>query len=66
MASDELDDLIERWGEDNVAAAFWLQQHIKEEGLEGIGFMKAARSHLEETGESTTKQNIESALDSRY
>lgn len=66
MADDELQALVDEWGEDDVQAAFWLQQHIKEQGIDGIGYMALARSRLESTGEFTVKQTIEGVLDERY
>jgi hypothetical protein len=64
--SSEYDALVDEWGEATVAAAFVLQRHIKEHGLDGINYMKKAREHAETTGESTTKESIESALNQRY
>lgn len=66
MADDELQALVDEWGEDDVQAAFWLQQHIKDNGLDGIEYMAKARGRLESTGEFTVKQIIEGQLDERY
>lgn len=66
MADDATDALVDEWGIDNVRAAFWLQSHIKRNGLDGIGYMAEARSHLESTKHITTKSKIRGALKSSY
>jgi hypothetical protein len=49
MADNEMNALVDECGESNVQAAFWLQEHIKEQGLDGIGFMEAAWNQLRST-----------------
>ncbi len=66
MPDDDLQPLIDEWGEGNVQAAFWLQRHIKETGLDGIGYMDAARNHLHSTGEFTVRQKLNSQMDDNY
>ncbi len=66
MADDEMTALVDEWGESNVQAAFWLQQEIKDRGLEGIGYMEAARNHLHSTGEFTVKKKMESQMNNDY
>ena len=66
MAEDDIQALIDEWGEGNVQAAFWLQEHIKETGLDGIGFMMAARNRLRAHGEDTAEQTIEGEMEKRY
>lgn len=57
--ADDIDALIDEYGEDTVRKAFWLQQKIYEEGLRGIDFTGAAEEAMEETAETTVKENIE-------
>jgi hypothetical protein len=66
MADDNVERLVDEWGESNVEAAFWLSRHIKETGLDGIGYMEAARNHLRSTGEFTVKQKMKSQMDNEY
>ena len=37
-----IEELIDRHGEETVQKAFWLQEHIKEEGIEAANFSEAA------------------------
>lgn len=62
----DIDTLVDKWGEGNVQAAFWLSKHIKTQGLDGIGFMKKAEGRLQSTAEFTTKQKVEQAMDEKY
>jgi len=64
--SDDIQPLVDEYGEGNVQAAFWLQQHIKNTGLDGIGYMEAARNHLRSTGEFTTRQILNSQMKNSY
>lgn len=66
MADDNVEALVEEWGEDNVQAAFWLSQHIKEQGLDGIGYMKAAENHLHSTGDFTVQRKLETKMNGDY
>ena len=43
---DSFEDLIDRYGEDNVRKARWLQEKIREEGVEGIHFMEYAENQV--------------------
>jgi hypothetical protein len=61
-----IDTLVEQWGEDDVYKAFWLQEHIKEQGIDGIGYMAAARAYLEKNGNDTTRREMKSQMDERY
>jgi len=40
MADDEMNVLVNECGESIVQAAFWLQEHIKEQGLDGIEYIE--------------------------
>lgn len=66
MGDDDLDALVDRWGEGNVAAAFWLQEHIKDQGLDGIEYMEAGRNYLRSDGDFTVTAKMRSALDNKY
>lgn len=66
MSDEEIDALVDEWGESTVEAAFWLSDHIKEEGLDGIGYMERGRNKLRSTGRFTTKQKMESQMDEKY
>jgi len=58
MAGD-IDSLIDQHGEDTVRKAFWLQQHIFEQGLEGVHFSKAAEEDMQRVGPMLVKKAIE-------
>lgn len=64
--SDNIDALVDEWGEGNVQAAFWLSQHIKETGLDGIGYMERARNHLRSTKELTAEKKMKATMKSEY
>ena len=73
MASDEIDSLVEKWGEDNVRKAFWLQNHIKNHGIKGIHFMHpgpeggdSAESHMRQVGPMMAKRIIEGEMKDTY
>ena len=55
-----IDELIERHGEGTVKKAFWLQEHIYEEGIEGANFSEAAIRKMKIIKYKTVKQAIES------
>jgi hypothetical protein len=57
MAS--IDDLIEEHGEETVRKAFWLQEHIYEEGLAGVRFSDVAEEHMRQSGPRSVKRKIE-------
>lgn len=64
--ADDLDTLVDEWGEENVQQAIHLSRYIKRHGLDGIGYMEGARNHLRSTGEFTVKQKMESQMDNEY
>ena len=72
MASDEIDQLVDEWGEDTVRKAFWLQTKIKHEGLDGIHFMHdegdgtSAESRMKKVGPGLAKMTIEAQMDENY
>lgn len=66
MSNDEIQALIDTFGEGNVTAAFWLQQHIKKHGLDGIGYMKYARGNANSQKYTTTKSSIEGKMEQQY
>lgn len=73
MASDEIEALFEEWGEENVRKAFWLQNHIKRNGVKGIHFMHpgdddsdSAETLMREAGPSMAKTYIEAELEDVY
>lgn len=57
--SNGVDRLVSAHGEETVRKAFWLQQHIYEEGLDGIHFSDAAEADMEEMGPMLIKAAIE-------
>jgi len=59
MADGDIDSLIDQHGEDTVRKAFWLQQHIFEQGLAGVHFSKAAEKEMEQLGPLLIKKAIE-------
>lgn len=56
--SDDIDQLVEQYGEETVRKAFWLQQHIYEEGIKGIGFTGKAEQGMEKIGPFLLKDAI--------
>lgn len=61
-----IDDLVNKYGEDNVTKAFWLQEEIKEEGLDGIHFMREAEAEVAPIASMITYQAIRSELSKRF
>lgn len=55
-------DLINYVDEAVLEKAFWLQQHIKENGIDAIRFMKAAEEHAEQTADDTVADFIQARL----
>lgn len=72
MASDEIESLENKWGEETLQKAFWLQAHIKQEGLDGINFLHdegtgpSAEGKMKQVKYGTVKSTIEGAMDSSY
>lgn len=64
MAS--IEDLNEKYGSDNVTKAFWLQEQIKEEGIDGIHFMEKAEANVSSYADIITYQAIRSELNKRF
>lgn len=58
MAS--IEELIEKHGEETVRKAFWLQEKIYEEGIEGVHFSEKAESEMQRIGPAIVKRKIES------
>jgi hypothetical protein len=61
-----IDDLIDEHGEENVRKAFWLQEHIKKEGIDGIHFMQKAEAEVMPYAHLLTYQAIRSELSKRF
>jgi hypothetical protein len=55
---DDIDALVDEYGEGTVRKAFWLQQQIYEEGLRGIDFTGAAEDEMREIGPMLIKKAI--------
>lgn len=55
-------DLTTVFDEEIVQKAFWLQQHIKEEGLDAVRFMKRAEEKVEDDGADTVADAITAEL----
>lgn len=66
MGDGEIDALVEQWGEEDVRKAFWLQGHIKRNGLDGIQFSAQARTKIKREGPMRAKQIIESEMEDSY
>lgn len=66
MAEDDLDELISRFGEDNVQKAFWLQDEIRKDGLDGIHFMQHAESKVSEVAPLIVYQSVRSEMSKRF
>lgn len=47
---------------ETLALAFWLQEKIYEEGIEGVHFMRAARLWAEKHADETVAANINKEL----
>lgn len=59
MADDDLESLYNKHGEGTVKKAFWLQDTIFEEGLDGVGFMEAGEDRIQQQGPMLIKKAIE-------
>lgn len=64
MAS--IEDLNEQYGSDNVTKAFWLQDRLREKGIDGIHFMREAEVKAQQVGPMITHQAIRSELSKRF
>lgn len=47
---------------ETIEKAFWLQQHIKETGIEPLKYMERAERAVEKTGSATVRKHIEREL----
>lgn len=56
------DQLVDRWGQETVDKAFWLQRHIKIHGIDGIHYMRAGREFAEEEGSDMVSDAINRRL----
>lgn len=54
-----IDQLVNLYGEDTVAKAFWLQQEIYEQGLDAAHFTDAAEDEMNQRGPMLIKAAIE-------
>jgi hypothetical protein len=64
MAS--IDELKAEHGAETVQQAFWLQEHIYEDGIRGIDFTGDAERKMNEVKQPLVKSEIESQLRSSY
>jgi len=55
-------DLLTVVPDDTLQKAFWLQEHIRREGIDAVKFMSAAREYAERHGEDTIAGYIEREL----
>ena len=60
MAGDNIDALIDQYGEETVRKAFWLQEKIYEEGIEAVRFSDVAEEKMNKIGPMLVKRGIES------
>jgi len=59
MPDEDIQDLIDKHGEETVRKAFWLQERIYEEGLEAARFSAAAKATMRQQGPLLVKRQIE-------
>lgn len=64
--SEDIQTLVDKWGEADVEKAMWLSRHIKEHGLDGIGFMERGRNHIRSDGDFTARKKIKAQMKGRY
>lgn len=57
---------MDQYGEGNVKKAFWLQQEIKKDGLDGIHFMESAETKVNQYAHLIVYQSIRSELKKRF
>lgn len=62
----EIDALIAAHGEGTVRKAFWLQQKIKDDGIDGIHFMGKAEAKVSQMSGAWMKQRIKSNMKRDY
>lgn len=58
-------DPVEQLPEEEQFKVFWLQQHLYEEGIEGIHFTDVAREWLREEGEDKLERDVNADLEGR-
>lgn len=46
--NNDIDALVDRYGEETMAKAFWLQNKIYKEGLSSVDFTDAAENEMEQ------------------
>jgi len=65
---DFIREVADDLGEDpeDVFKAFWLQEHIKENGIDGVHYMKRSSAKMRQRAHITTKSRIISELKSRF
>jgi hypothetical protein len=66
MSDGGIDALVQAWGEEDVRKAFWLQGHIKRNGLDGINFSEKAETKIAREGPARCKNEIEAMMDDEY
>lgn len=54
------DELIAKHGEETVRKAFWLQERIFEEGIEGAKFSEYSEENMEDVKKRMVYQSIKS------
>lgn len=59
MGDQNIDELVDEYGEETVKKAFWLQEHIYEEGLEGANFTDEAKKKIRQNGPLLIKNAID-------
>jgi hypothetical protein len=62
----EIEALMQLHGEGTVKKAFWLQQKIKEDGIDGIHFMQKTESKVEQMSGAFLHRNIQSNMRQMY
>lgn len=59
--------LADEYGEDpeTIQKAFWLQEHIKEEGIDAVRFMRKSSAKMRASAPSLTEEEVTSELKKR-
>ena len=60
MAQDTVN--LSDYDDEVVAKAFWLQEHIRRTGLDGVNYSEVGESLAEEVGDDVVAQEIDKEL----
>lgn len=62
----DIDALINQFGEGNVRKAFWLQDEIRKDGLDGIHFMEVAETNVSKYAHFLVYQAVRSEMKKKF